>query len=60
MEGDEAAKTVTQACTIQRWINACGGRGGFPIKFNSSIFVVESKDFDADYRRWGGCYWWQK
>jgi hypothetical protein len=39
-------------------MNACGGRGAFPIKFNGSIFVVDNK-FDADYRAWGGGYWWQ-
>ena len=47
-------------------MNACGGRGNFPIKFNGSIFTVDTmnhkdrfKGFDADYRQWGGPYWWQ-
>ena len=31
---------VTQGYILQRWINACGGRGHFPIKFNDSIFTV--------------------
>jgi len=48
---------------LQRYINACGGRGQFPIKFNGSIFTVDAEDkgrrFDADYRRWGGPYWFQ-
>jgi hypothetical protein len=58
---DLAAKVVTRAYILQRWINACGGRGAFPIKFNGSIFVVDSKadNYNADYRRWGGGYWFQ-
>nr|MCU0780073.1 hypothetical protein [Akkermansiaceae bacterium] len=52
------ADAVTRACVLQRWINACGGRGAYPIKFNGSIFVVDSP-FDADYRAWGGGYWFQ-
>lgn len=55
---------LTQALVLQRWIQACGGRGAFPIKFNGSIFTVEPKatggqPFDADWRRWGDCFWWQ-
>ncbi|NWK55243.1 hypothetical protein HW115_06450 [Verrucomicrobiaceae bacterium N1E253] len=56
------AYRVTQAYVLQRWINACAGRGKFPIKFNGSLFTVTGKDggtWDPDYRRWGGCYWWQ-
>ncbi len=56
--GDEAA-IVSQGYALQRWINACGGRGGLPIKFNGSIFTVDAQGFDADYRRWGGMFWWQ-
>ena len=54
--------SVTRGYTLQRWINACGGRGAYPIKFNGSIFTVDGNDkgqWDADYRRWGGGYWWQ-
>ena len=55
---------VTRAYILQRWITACGGRGNYPIKFNGSIFTVDPKcsggpDFNADWRRWGDCYWWQ-
>ena len=40
------------------------GRGNYPIKFNGSIFTVDPKftggpDFNADWRKWGDCYWWQ-
>jgi len=52
---------VTRGYILQRFINACVGRGRYPIKFNGSIFTVEApgtKGF-ADYRRWGPGYWWQ-
>lgn len=61
----DQAVTVTRGYILQRFINACGGRGHSPIKFNGSIFTVdtynrkESFGLDADYRRWGGPYWFQ-
>jgi hypothetical protein len=62
----ETVFNVTRNYALQRYINACGGRGGSPIKFNGTIFTVDSKNiegdfsgFDADYRRWGGPFWWQ-
>jgi hypothetical protein len=63
VSGDADAETVTRGYTLQRFINACAGRGAYPIKFNGSIFTVDSREpdehFDADYRRWGGEYWFQ-
>lgn len=69
---DPAPSRVTQAYLLQRWMQACGGgpREGsatpadFPIKFNGSIFTVdprftEGQPFDPDWRKWGGCFWWQ-
>ncbi len=62
---DETANAfrVSQGYALQRFIAACGGRGAFPIKFNGSIFTVDSREagekYDADYRRWGGPYWFQ-
>lgn len=52
---------VTRGYVLQRFINACGGRGHYPIKFNGSIFNVANPGSpgDADYRRWGSGYWWQ-
>ncbi len=55
---------ITQAYLLQRWVQACAGRGHFPIKFNGSIFTVEPKfaggpDLNPDWRRWGDSYWWQ-
>lgn len=54
---------VSERYVLQRFVNACGGRGAFPIKFNGSIFTVDSRELgenaSADYRRWGGLYWFQ-
>jgi hypothetical protein len=52
---------VTRGYILQRFINACAGRGRHPIKFNGSIFTVEEEGTEgfADYRRWGPGYWWQ-
>ncbi len=50
---------------MQRWMNACGGRGNYPIKFNGSIFTVDPKytgkpeSYSPDWREWGDRYWWQ-
>jgi hypothetical protein len=67
VEGAPETRTVTRGYVLQRFMNACSGRGGSPIKFNGSIFTVEAKagaspetpDGDPDWRRWGGCYWFQ-
>ena len=54
---------VSQRYALQRYVSACAGRGAFPVKFNGSIFTVDAREpkekYDADYRRWGGCYWFQ-
>ena len=52
---------VSRAYALQRFINACAGRGQYPIKFNGSLFTVPYPDRpgDADYRQWGPGYWWQ-
>ena len=59
----EAVANVDRGYTLQRYISACAGRGGVPIKFNGSIFTVDTVQqgvkLDADYRRWGGPYWFQ-
>lgn len=63
VSGSPEAQTVTQGYALQRFVNACAGRGRYPIKFNGSIFTVDSREpdehYDADYRRWGGEYWFQ-
>lgn len=63
---DPIGTTISRGYALQRWINACAGRGAFPIKFNGSIFTVDvlrpigkHGPYDADYRAWGGGYWFQ-
>lgn len=59
-EAAREASLVHRAYTLQRFLNACASRGEFPIKFNGSLFTVEVPGkFDADYRQWGGGYWFQ-
>ena len=63
------AFAVSQAYTLQRWVQACAGRGAYPIKFNGSLFTVDAVDAfwkfpegqyaGPDYMRWGGPYWFQ-
>ena len=62
----EEVYNINRGYALQRYMLACAGRGTSPIKFNGSLFTVDTKDlkgefegFDADYRRWGGPYWWQ-
>lgn len=59
MVRDKAAY-ISQMYHLQRFINACAGRGTYPIKFNGGLFTAPAgeKD-DPDYRRWGPGYWWQ-
>jgi hypothetical protein len=75
VSGNADAEKVTQGYLLQRFITACAGRGAYPIKFNGSLFVVDNpalkkgKDkktgeeiilnVTADYRSWGGQYWFQ-
>ncbi|MDZ4755924.1 MAG: DUF5703 domain-containing protein [Phycisphaerae bacterium] len=57
-----AAATVTRGYELQRYLLACAGRGGAPIKFNGSLFTMPRAghdDGDPDYRRWGPGYWFQ-
>ncbi len=61
VHGDNMADSVTQGYVLQRFVTACAGRGAYPIKFNGSVFVVDNpeKGENADYRAWGGQYWFQ-
>jgi len=63
VDGD-GGEDVTRAYVLQRWMTAAAGRGNYPIKFNGSIFTVDPEfsggpKMNADWRRWGDCYWWQ-
>ena len=57
------ADMVGQQSAWQRYLVACCGRGLYPVKFNGGLFTADwglkNEAFDADYRRWGGGYWFQ-
>ncbi len=57
------AATIAEQSAWQRYLVACCGRGLYPVKFNGGLFTADwglkDEAFDADYRRWGGGYWWQ-
>lgn len=65
----QEAQTLTRMWHLQRYTIACAARGAFPLKFNGSIFNVDgqhdtlnaycSQNYSADFRAWGGCYWFQ-
>lgn len=65
VDGGRDTGVVTRGYVLQRWVNACGGRGNLAIKFNGSIFTLPVLDrdgkmvFDPDYRVHGPCFWWQ-
>jgi alpha-L-fucosidase 2 len=75
VEGTPEARKVTQGYALQRFKTACAGRGAWPVKFNGSLFVIDwpsvsfgkdkvtgvetIKPVTADYRAWGGQYWFQ-
>jgi hypothetical protein len=65
LSGGGEKETITRGYILQRYMNACGGRGDYPIKFNGSVFTMDTcegmtkTNYDADYRRWGGPYWFQ-
>jgi alpha-L-fucosidase 2 len=68
--GSADADKVTMGYAMQRYMNACGGRGAIPIKYNGSIFTVGAEtpagqsnpakgERNADFRAWGGNFWAQ-
>ena len=67
VDGNAEADTLTRDYVLQRYMNACSGRGGSPVKFNGSIFTVEKQpgappetpEGNPDWRLWGGNYWFQ-
>jgi hypothetical protein len=58
-----AVSPIARGYTLQRYVQACSGRGAYPIKFNGGIFTVEPKaigrPYSPDWRAWGDCHWYQ-
>lgn len=58
---------LNRGYVLQRFVNAIGGRGNLPIKFNGSTLVLDTYNAaigrvsgkSADARLWGGAFWWQ-
>ena len=58
---------LNRGYVLQRYVNAIGGRGSLPIKFNGSTLVLDTyhqaigsvSGKSADVRSWGGAFWWQ-
>lgn len=75
VQGGPDAQKVTEGYQLQRFVTACAGRGAYPIKFNGSIFTMDNpaenlgknkltgvttiEPETADFRAWGGQYWFQ-
>ena len=74
VQGNASAVATTQGYVLQRFKSAIAGRGRNAIKFNGSLFVVDNPSVEigrdaekkpimgpvtADYRGWGGQYWFQ-
>jgi len=57
--GDKSAETVTRGYDLQRYLLACCSRGPLPPKFNGATFTIGRPDTTPDFRKWGGCYWFQ-
>lgn len=59
----ETGSLVTKGYVLQRFVQACQGRGAYPIKFNGGYLTVEPKpmgrDFNPDFRNWGDAHWFQ-
>jgi hypothetical protein len=70
--GSKEAGAVTLGYNLERFLQAGASRGKFPMKFNGSLYTVDGTReqikfwhpnvpdvFDADFRMWGGGYWFQ-
>ena len=60
-DGVSAGEIINRGYALQRYVQACAGRGNLPMKFNGNLFTVEPRNesFNPDYRRWGLGYWTQ-
>jgi alpha-L-fucosidase 2 len=67
--GSQQAEQVASGYALQRWMEACDGRGALPIKYNGGMFTVgrsfsdptdkNKKIDDPDWRAWGSNIWFQ-
>lgn len=59
VSGDANAEAVTRGYLEQRFMEACQGRGKYPMKFNGGTFTFDYNGQNGDYRKWGPAYWHQ-
>ncbi len=57
VSGDANATIVTRGYLEQRFMEACQGRGRWPMKFNGGTFTFDYNGLNGDYRKWGPAYW---
>jgi alpha-L-fucosidase 2 len=57
--GDEDATKVTRGYLLQRFMEACMGRGKYPMKFNGGTLTFDYQGMNGDYRKWGPGIWHQ-
>jgi alpha-L-fucosidase 2 len=57
VSGDADAVNVTRGYLLQRFMEACQGRGKYPIKFNGGTLTFDYEGQNGDYRNWGPAYW---
>jgi hypothetical protein len=57
LSGDDDAVSVTRGYLLQRFMEACQGRGAYPIKFNGGTLTFDYDGKNGDYRNWGPAYW---
>ena len=57
LSGDVDAVNVTRGYLLQRFMEACQGRGKYPIKFNGGALTFDYDGKNGDYRNWGPGYW---
>ncbi|MEI7577925.1 MAG: DUF5703 domain-containing protein [Armatimonadota bacterium] len=59
----ELGSPITRGYTLQRYVQACQGRGNLPIKFNGGYYTVEptamGRQTNSDFRNWGDAFWFQ-
>ena len=55
--------SVARGYLLQRYVQACQGRGQYPIKFNGGYYTVEptvmGRESTPDWRNWGDSHWYQ-
>jgi alpha-L-fucosidase 2 len=57
VSGDDNAASVTSGYLAQRYVEACMGRGQYPIKFNGGTITYDFNGQNGDFRAWGPSYW---